>query len=201
MKERMLAGKLYIPEGADIISDYKRAKRLTRLINSCTEEEEWKKDDLLRQLFGHIGQDFWIQQPFHCDYGNNIYIGDHFVANYDCIIIDVCDVTIGDNVLLGPRVGLYTAAHPIDADVRDRRYEYGAPIVIGNSVWIGAHAIVNPGITIGDNVVIGSGSVVTRDIPSGVVAAGNPCRVLRTITEEDHTYWLKQLEDAENYAK
>jgi maltose O-acetyltransferase len=196
----MLAGKLYIPEGADIINDYKRAKRLTRLINACTEEEDWKKDDLLRQLFGHIGCDFWIQPPFHCDYGNNIYIGDYFVANYDCIIIDVCDVTIGDHVLLGPRVGLYTAGHPIDAATRDERYEYGAPIIIGNSVWIGAHAIINPGITIGDNVVIGSGAVVTRDIPSGVVAAGNPCRVLRSITEEDYRYWQRKLEEAEAYA-
>ena len=197
----MLKGKLYIPQGDKIVNDYMRAKRLTREINACTEEEEKKKNALFRQLFGHIGKHFWIMGPFRCDYGSHIFIGDYFAANYDCIIIDVCKVTIGDHVLLGPRVGIYTAAHPIDADVRNRRYEYGQPITIGSNVWIGAHAIINPGVTIGDNVVIGSGSVVTKDIPAGVVAVGNPCRVLRPITEADHQYWETQLEESEVFAK
>lgn len=197
MKERMLRGKLYIPEGPEIIQDYQRAKKLTREINSCTEEEENKKNALFRQLFGRIGKEFWIQAPFHCDYGCHTFIGDYFVANYDVIMIDVCDITIGDHVLLGPRVGIYTALHPIDAVIRNRRYEAGKPVAIGDSVWIGANAIINPGVTIGDNVVIGAGSVVTKDIPSGVVAAGVPCRKLRDITDEDHTYWKERLEEAE----
>ena len=108
---------------------------------------------------------------------------------FDCIILDVCDVTIGDNVFLAPRVCIYTAGHPIDAGVRRRQLEYGKKVVIGNDVWVGGNTVINPGVTIGDNVVIGSGSVVTKDIPSGVIAAGNPCRVLRPITEEDTRYW------------
>lgn len=200
MKNRMINGKLYIPEGDEIIREYMRSKRLNREINACTEEEEAKKNDLFRQLFGRIGKEFWIQPPFHCDYGCHTYIGDYFVANYDVIMIDVCNITIGNHVLLGPRVCICTALHPIDAAVRNRRYEAGKPITIGNDVWIGAGVIINPGITIGDNVVIGAGSVVTKDIPSGVVAAGVPCRVMREITEADHVYWENQLQEAEKFS-
>jgi len=189
-RDYMLAGKLYIPEGEEIISDYMYSKKLTRLINACSEEETAHRNGLFRQLFQQIGKGFWIEPPFRCDYGKHISIGDYFVANYDCIMIDVCDITIGDHVLLGPRVCIYTAAHPIDSAVRNSRLEYGEPVCIGNDVWIGGNTIVNPGVTIGSNVIIGSGSVVTKDIPSGVIAAGNPCRVLRSITDEDHEYWL-----------
>jgi maltose O-acetyltransferase len=188
-KERMLSGKLYIPQGEEIIHDYQHCKMLLEQINTCPEVEWRHRNELFRTLFGSLGEGFWIAAPFHCDYGRHIRIGDGFAANYDCIIIDVCPVTIGNHVLLGPRVGIYTAAHPIDAGVRNARLEYGKPIQIGNDVWIGGNAIINPGVTIGNNVVIGSGSVVTQSIPDNVVAVGNPCRVLRPITKEDQDYW------------
>lgn len=124
-----------------------------------------------------------------------IYIGENFYANYDCIIVDVCPVNIGDNVFLGPRVCIYTATHPIDAEVRATGLEYGKPVTIGNNVWVGGNTVINPGITIGSNVVIGSGSVVTKDITSGVIAAGNPCKVLRPITDADWKYWHAKQEE------
>ena len=131
----------------------------------------------------------WIEPPFRCDYGFHIFLGSGFYANYDCIILDVCPVTIGERVLLGPRVGIYTAAHPLDAAVRATGAEYGAPVTIGDDVWVGGNAVICPGVTIGTGSVIGAGSVVTRDIPPGVVAAGNPCRVLRPIGPADREKW------------
>ena len=194
-KERMLSGKLYIAQDEELKRDNLRARRLTRLFNGTTEEELEYRTELLKELFGSTGDHIMIEPPFRCDYGCHIRIGDNFYANYDCIIIDVCEVTIGDHVFFGPRVGVYTAAHPIDAGVRNANLEYGKPISIGNSVWIGADTVINPGVTIGNNVVIGSGSVVTKDIPDNVIAAGNPCRVLRAITLEDKRYWEEQREE------
>ena len=149
---------------------------------------------ILKELFGSTGEKIYIEPSFHCDYGSHIYIGEDFFANYDCIIIDVCDVKIGDRVFFGPRVGVYTAGHPIDAEVRGMHLEFGKPITIGNDVWIGANAVINPGVTIGNDVIIGSGAVVTKDIPDHVIAAGNPCKVLREITEEDHRCWMEKKE-------
>ena len=143
----------------------------------------------LKELFGSTGEKIWIEPPFHCDYGCHVSVGEGFYANYDCIILDVCPVTIGERVLLGPRVCIYTAAHPMDAAVRATGLEYGKPVVIGDDVWIGGNSVINPGVTVGSNTVIGSGSVVTRSIPSGVIAVGNPCRVLRPITDEDSRFW------------
>lgn len=188
-KERMLSGKLYIAQGDEIIGGILRARRLVRQFNDSGEMEFDLRDRLLRELFGHVGEGSSVNPPFRCDYGSNISVGDRFFANYDCIFIDVCPITIGDNVFFGPRVSLYTAAHPIDASVRNTGLEYGRPITIGNNVWVGGNVVVNPGVTIGDNVVVGSGSVVTKDIPSGIVAAGVPCRVIREITDEDREYW------------
>ncbi|MEG2679898.1 MAG: sugar O-acetyltransferase [Oscillospiraceae bacterium] len=196
-KKKMLAGKLYIAADEELARDNQKARRLTRLLNSSTEAEMDTRPALLRELFRAVGTSCYIEPPFRCDYGCNITIGDNFYANYDCIMIDVCPVTIGNNVFFGPRVGLYTAGHPIDAAIRATGLEFGAPISIGNDVWIGGGVIVNPGVTIGSNVVIGSGSVVTRDLPNGVVAAGNPCRVLRQITEADRIFWEKQRADSE----
>lgn len=193
-KERMLAGKLYIAQGDEIVGGILRARQLVRSFNDSDELAFERRDEILRELLGHVGEGSSINPPFRCDYGSNISVGDHFFANYDCIFIDVCPITIGDNVFFGPRVCLYTAGHPVDAEVRNMNLEYGKPITIGNNVWFGGNVVVNPGVTIGDNVVIGSGSVVTRDIPSGVIAAGSPCRVLREITEADRTYW-NQLKD------
>ena len=124
--------------------------------------------------------------------------GDNFYANYDCIILDVCPVTIGDNVMFGPRVCIYTAGHPLDAEIRATGIEFGKPVTIGNNVWIGGNSVINPGVTIGSNVVIGSGSVVTKDIPANVIAAGNPCRILRPLTEEDRQYWSRLRSETEN---
>lgn len=192
-KDRMLAGKLYIGQGEELMKDRKKCKRLLWLYNQTTEEEQEYRRELITELFENIGESFQIETPFHCDYGCHISIGENFYSNYDCIIIDVCDVKIGNNVFFGPRVGLYTAGHPIDAEVRNTMLEFGKPITIGDSVWFGGNVVVTPGVTIGSNVVIGAGSVVTKDIPDNCVAVGNPCRVLRPITEEDKAYW-KALE-------
>lgn len=132
-----------------------------------------------------------IEEPFHCDLGYNIEVGEWFYANYNCVILDVCRVTIGDNVMFAPNVAIYAAGHPVHPAARNSGYEYGQPVAIGNNVWLGGNTVVTPGVTIGDNVVVGAGSVVTRDIPANVVAAGNPCRVLRAITEADADYYFK----------
>lgn len=188
-KERMLSGKLYSGD-PELLAEAQWRRYLLRQIREADSPAEARP--LFRTLFGHIGEHFWIEPPFYCDYGKHIHIGEYFYANYNCIMLDVCDITIGDHVFLAPHVCIFTAAHPIDAGVRDSGLEYGKPIAIGSSVWIGGNTVINPGVTIGDNVVIGSGSVVTKDIPSGVVAAGNPCRVLRPITGEDKAYWEAQ---------
>lgn len=188
-KERMLSGELYIANDVELAKDNKNARVLTRLFNTTTEEQMGYRSQLLKELFASSGEKIHIEPPFRCDYGCHITIGEDFYANYDCIIIDVCEVKIGNNVFFGPRVSIYTAGHPIDAEVRNTLLEYGKPVTIGNDVWVGGNTVINPGVSIGDNVVIGSGSVVTKDIPSGVIAVGNPCRVLRTITVEDKEYW------------
>lgn len=195
-KEKMLAGKLYTASNSkELFKDYKKCKRILREYNATSENEEDKRRNLLKDLFGKIGEHFHIEPPFRCDYGCNIYIGERFYANYDLIILDCCMVEIGDDVFIAPRVGIYGAAHPIDAEVRNTQLEYGKDIKIGNSVWIGANVVINPGVKIGNNVVIGSGSVVTKDIPDDVVAVGNPCRVLRKIDEKDKIYRNKLKEE------
>jgi len=193
-KELMLAERLYLASDPEIHRLERRAKQLVQTINNWPEDRVEGRMDLFRELLGSLGEDSWIEPPFRADFGCNTYIGKCFYANYECIITDVAKVTIGDHVFFGPRVSLFTAGHPIDAGVRSTKLEYGKEIHIGNHVWIGGHTVVNPGVTIGDNVVIGSGSVVTRDIPSGVVAAGVPCRVLRPITEEDRIYWQSEAD-------
>ena len=140
---------------------------------------------LLRSLLGHVGEHITIEQPFHCDYGYNIEIGDNFFMNYNGVILDCAKVTFGDNVFVAPNCGFYCAGHPLDVEQRNQGLEYAYPITIGNNVWIGANVVVLAGVTIGDDTVIGAGSVVNKDIPSGVIAAGNPCKVIRKITEED----------------
>ena len=194
-KELMLSGKLYKALDDELFKDSMRARRLTRLFNNSNEEDLEYRTDLLKQLFKSVGENIYIEPTFRCDYGSNISIGDNFFANYDCIILDVCDVNIGNNAFFAPRVCIFTASHPIDADVRNELLEFGKPVTIGNSVWIGGNTVINPGVTIGNNVVIGSGSVVTKDIPDNVIAIGNPCRVLREITEEDKIYWNKKREE------
>ncbi len=197
-KELMLSEQLYIADGPELAKDYKNSRRLLRLINATTEDEPDTTVKLFRELFNKTGERFWITPPFRCDYGYNISVGENFYANYECIILDVCEVNIGDNVLLGPRVTIYTAGHPIDAEVRNTGLEYGKKVNIGSNVWVGGSTVINPGVTIGDNVVIGSGSVVTKDIPSGVVAAGNPCRIIREISKKDEIEWKEKMHQYKN---
>lgn len=146
--------------------------------------------EIIRRLFGRTGADFVIMPPFQCDYGYNIEIGEHFFANFNCMIVDCAKVTFGDSVLIAPGCGFYTAGHPLDTEQRNQGLEYAYPITVGDNVWIGGNVTVLPGVTIGSDTVIAAGSVVNRDIPSGVIAAGNPCRVIRRIVDEDRKkYW------------
>ncbi len=184
-KEKMLNEMLYDFHDPELKADAMRSRKLTRLFNSTTEEQKDYRITLLKELFGKTGKYIYIEPPFRCDYGSNTFIGEGFYANFDCIILDVARVTIGDNCLFGPRVCIYTPCHPIDPVERNSGLEYGKAVTIGDNVWIGGSAVINPGVTIGSNVVIGSGSVVTHDIPDNVVAAGNPCRVIRPITDAD----------------
>lgn len=195
--DRMLKGQLYTCEEKDEDREkmYQNRNKFLDAFNNTKYGDFKKREKLARKYFGHVGKHFIMNKPFHCDYGCNIYIGDNFFANFDCIILDVNRVYIGNNVMFAPKVAIYTPGHPIDKDVRAKLLEYGKEVHIGNDVWIGGNTVVNPGVTIGNNVVIGSNSVVTKDIPDNVVAAGNPCRVIRPITEEDRIYWLKQEEE------
>ena len=188
---KMLAGKLYTAQDPQLAEEHRRALRLTRRYNMTGEDQTEEREALMQELLGSVGEDVVIMPPFRCDYGTQIEIGDHFFANYDCLFLDVCSIKIGDHVMLGPRVCLYTAAHPLSAEIRDTGLEYGKPITIGHSVWIGGNVIVNPG----NDVVIGAGSVVTHDLPDGVIAAGNPCRVLRPLAEEDRQFWRARQQE------
>lgn len=146
---------------------------------------------LYKQLLGSTGEQIFIEPPFHCDYGSNIHVGEHFYANFNLTILDPGVVTIGKNAQIAPNVSIFTAGHPVHPDSRNSGYEYGIAITIGDNVWIGGNSVILPGITIGNNVVIGAGSVVTHDLPDNVIAAGNPCRVLRKITEADRDFYYK----------
>ena len=193
-KEMMLAGMLYDSRDDELREDARRSRQLTRLFNNTTEEQIPYRTQLLKELFGGTGENIYVEPPFRCDYGSNTYVGENFYANFDCIILDVAQVHIGKNCLLGPRVCIYTPCHPIDAEIRNSFVESGKPVTIGDNVWIGGSAVINPGVTIGNNVIIGSGSVVTKDIPDNVIAAGNPCKVIRSITDEDKKYWQAEYE-------
>jgi acetyltransferase-like isoleucine patch superfamily enzyme len=199
-KDRMLAGLPYKAWLDGLPAERMENKKKIYEYNHCQPDESEKIDKLIRDIIGKAGKSIYIEAPFHCDYGKNIEIGDNFFANYNCCILDVGKVTIGNNVMFAPNVSLYTAGHPIHADSRSSGYEYGIGITIGNNVWLGGSVVVNPGVHIGNNVVIGSGSVVTKDIPDSVIAVGNPCKVVREITEEDRKYYYKSFEfDVDDY--
>lgn len=182
--EKMLAGEWYLPCDPELAALHQRAVALCYAANHLPPEREGERMELLRPLFGKTGAEFTITPDFHCDYGGNITLGEGFYANYNLVILDCAPVTFGDNVLVGPGCGFYTAIHPLDAAHRATGEEKAAPITVGSDVWFGGNVTVLPGVTIGDGAVIGAGSVVTRDIPPGVVAAGNPCRVLRPVDQE-----------------
>lgn len=191
-KEKMLSGKLYICDAA-LRAEAAEARKITTVYNQTTNAEISKRTELLTRLFKKVGKTPYIEPPFRCDYGSNITVGDEFYANFDCIMLDCANIKIGDHVFFGPKVNIYTACHPIYAPVRNQQLEYAKEVTIGDDVWIGGNVTINPGVNIGNNVVIGSGSVVTSDIPDGVVAAGNPCRILRRISEADKKYWEEQM--------
>ncbi len=184
-KGKMLTGKMYIASGKELTAERLHARELLLEFNTTPPRELEKRSVILKRLLGKTGTQYYIEPPFRCDYGYNITIGENFYANYNCTILDCAEVKIGDHVLLGPNVSLFTAGHPLEATERSKGLEYAYPITIGNNVWIGGGTIINPGITIGDNSIIGSGSIVTKNIPANVVAAGNPCRIIRQLGEND----------------
>lgn len=191
-KEKAREGILYDANNdAELLAERLAAADMTYELNRLRPSQVAEREAVIRRLLGKTGKNVSIVSPFYCDYGYNIETGENFFMNMNCVILDGAKVTFGDNVFVAPGCGFYTAGHPLDAERRNAGLEYALPIRIGNNVWIGAQVCVLPGVTIGDNSVIGAGSVVTKDIPSGVLAAGNPCRVIRPITEADAARYRK----------
>jgi maltose O-acetyltransferase len=180
--KKMVSGEMYDPEDVHLTAIRQKAARLCRKLSSLDLDDSSKKV-VLKELLGEGGDTVRLQGPFFCDYGINILLGENVFFNFNCVILDVCEVRIGDYTLLGPSVQIYTAMHPMNHQER-RKLEYGKPVSIGADVWIGGGAIVCPGVSIGGRSVIGAGSVVTRDIPEGVFAAGNPCRVIKRLEDD-----------------
>ncbi len=181
-KQKMLVGELYDPLDPELSGERQRCRDLCKLLNDSREDQQEERRKLLDELLGYAN-DAWVQPPFFCDYGYNIALGSKVFFNFNCVVLDVMRVEIGNNVLFGPSVQIYTATHPISATERRTWREFAKPVSIGSDVWVGGGAIICPGVTIGDRTVIGAGSVVTRSIPADVVAAGNPCRVIRPLAE------------------
>ena len=181
-KEKMLLGKLYNPIKDSLPKERELAKRLCFKYNQTPPYRTMKRIQLLSKILGKTGKNYWIEQPFQCDYGYNIEIGENFYSNHNLIILDPAKVIFGDNVFIGPNCGFYTPEHPLDVNTRISGLEYAKPIIIGNNVWIGGSVTVLGGVNIGDNVVIGAGSVVTKDIPANSIAVGNPCKVIKEIS-------------------
>ena len=181
-RDKMLAGELYDPLDPELVAARARARDLCQDLNATREGEVERRRRILEDLFATGGDTVWMQPPFYCDYGANIELGERVFFNFNCVVLDVCPVRIGSFTLVGPAVQIYTPMHPLDAELR-RKQEYGQPVEIGSDVWIGGGALVLPGVRIGARAVIGAGSVVTRDVPEGVFAAGNPCRVIRPVDD------------------
>lgn len=189
--ERRDKGMAYISDDS-VMEQQKRARILTQKLNTMDRSDFKGLGDVVKELLGQ-SEGAWINPPFYCDYGFNIEVGKNFFANYNCTMLDVSKITIGENCFMASNVAIYTAGHPIHPDSRNSMYEYGIPVTIGDNVWIGGNTVICPGVTIGSNCVIGAGSVVTKDIPDWSVAAGNPCRVIRKITDEDKRYYFKKI--------
>lgn len=199
-KERMLANLPYKAWLDGLAEERMENKKKIFKYNNLPPEQTVEKKKLIKEILGKTGNEINIEAPFHCDYGYNIEVGENFFANYNFLILDVGKVYIGDNAQIAPNVSIYTAGHPIHPDSRNSGYEYGIDVKIGNNVWIGGNTCIMPGVTIGDNVVIGAGSVVTKDIPSNTIAFGNPCKVIRKITEKDRDcYYRDRKFDVEDY--
>lgn len=190
-KEKMLSQALYFADDKELMNDRMICKDFCYEYNMLRPSQVEEQKVIIKKILGKTKESFFITPPFWCDYGYNIEIGENFYANHNCVILDCAKVTFGDNVFVAPDCGFYTAGHPIDTVKRNLGLEFAHQITVGNNVWIGGGVKVMPGVTIGNNVVIGSGSIVTKDIPDNVVAVGNPCRVLRAITEEDKKIYSK----------
>ena len=199
-KERMLAGLPYKAWLDGLAEERLENKKRVFRFNNMEPDKFEEKIALIKEIFGKTGKNIFVEAPFHCDYGYNIEVGENFFANYILTILDVGKVKIGANAQIAPNVSIYTAGHPVHPESRNTGYEYGIPITIGDNVWIGGSVTILPGVTIGSNVVIGAGSVVTKDLPDNVIAAGNPCRVIRTITEEDRDFYYRDRKfDIDDY--
>ena len=179
----------YVADAA-VMEQQKEGRRILQRLNFADRSDFEQIAAIVKELLGK-SEGAFINPPFYCDYGFNIEVGKNFFANYNCTIIDVAKVKIGDNCQMAPNVAIYTAGHPVHPESRNTAYEYGIGVTIGDNVWIGGNTVIVPGVCIGSNTVIGAGSVVTKDIPDWVIAAGNPCRVIREITEEDRQYYFK----------
>lgn len=182
-KQKMLAGEMYNPSDAELLAERMRARKLSKKYNNSEPDAVEERKELLRELIPDQGNSLYIEPPFFCDYGGNIKIGNNVYFNFNCVILDICPVTIGDNCMFAPGVQIYAATHPVKASERNSGLEYGEPITIGNNVWVGGNVTITPGATIGDGCVIGAGSVVTKNIPANSVAVGNPARVIKTIEQ------------------
>ncbi|TDK63275.1 acetyltransferase [Bacillus salipaludis] len=180
-KEKMLDGELYNPADPVLVKDRENARRLIRLFNQSLETEISKRSEILKELFGSTGENISVEPNVRCDYGFNLHVGENFYANFDCVFLDVCEIRIGVNCFIAPGVHIYTATHPIHPIERNSGKEYGKPVSIGDNVWIGGKSVINPGVIIGNNVVIASGSVVTKNIPNNVVVGGNPAKIIKQI--------------------
>jgi len=184
-KEKMLSGELYNALDQQLSDERLKTRLLIKALNDTREDEVIERRKILQQLIPHAGAELWLQPPFYCDYGSNIKTGEKVFFNFNCVVLDVMQVTIGSRTLFGPNVQIYTATHPINYKERASGLEYAKPITIGEDVWIGGSAVICPGVTIGNRTIIGAGSVVTKDIPDDVFAAGNPCRVIRKLEEKE----------------
>lgn len=191
-KDKMLNGFLYDGSKDGLAEERAKTWTLLQKYNNHNVSDLQGLDNLAKEILGSSKTVLRIKPPFYCDYGYNIFVGENFFANYNLTILDTAKVFIGDNVKIGPNVNIFAAGHPIDHTIRSTGLEFGQEIHIGNNVWIGGNSVINPGIKIGDNTVIGSGSVVTRSVPEGVVAAGNPCKIIRKINENDKIYYFRK---------
>ena len=192
IKYRMQNQKLYCCEDEKLMEEQLKRLDMVHDYNNLKPSQQKQKKEMLKKMFAEIGENCYMETPFYANWGGkNVHIGDHFYSNYNLMLVDDGEITIGDNVMIAPNVILCSATHPISPNLREKGMEYNMPVKIGNRVWIGANVVVMPGVTIGDNSVIGAGSVVTKDIPTNVVAFGNPCKVHREITEQDEVYYNK----------
>ncbi|TFE01582.1 sugar O-acetyltransferase [Jeotgalibacillus salarius] len=180
-KEKMLAGEMYDPTDSTLLWEREEARRKVRVFNGTLETEVERRVEMLKKLLGSTGDNVYMEPNIRFDYGYNTHVGENFFANFDCTILDVCEVRFGDNCMLAPGVQIYTATHPLDPTERNSGKEFAKPITFGDNVWIGGNAVINPGITVGNNAVIASGAIVTKDVPANVVVGGNPARVIKEI--------------------